>query len=294
VISAVVPTFRGQARLARNLGSVVAALEATGSAWEVVIVDDGGGGIRWDERGVRVLALPDNRGYGPAVNEGVAEAQGEYLLVLNDDVRLERDCVARLLRFFPDPTLFAVVPAVRSPLSRCGDEGGKAGEWKAGLIEIHEAVSVTAHPTLYAVGCCFVCPRTAWDHLGGYDPVFAPFLWEDVDLSFRAWRHGLQVLHAPEAVCHHEGSATLREHRTLPERDRIHFRNRVLFHLRNLRDSGKRAEAFGALAAFALFDDHPPRLDGLREALATPGPAVPASAAGRGDEDAILERSRAR
>jgi GT2 family glycosyltransferase len=294
VISAIVPTFRGQERLLRNLGSVVAALEATGRPWEVVIVDDGGGGIGWDERGVRVCVLPDNRGYGPAVNEGVVQAQGEYLLVLNDDVRLERDCVARLLRFFPDPELFAVVPAIRSPLSRCGDEGGKAGEWTAGLVEIQETPSSTVQPTLFAVGCCFLCPRTAWSDLGGYDPVYAPFLWEDVDLSFRAWRRGRRVLHAPEAICHHEGSATLREQRTLPERDRIHFRNRVLFHLRNLRDPGKRAEAFGALAAFALFDAHPPRLDGLREALATARPAADASTAGGLDEDAILERSRAR
>jgi GT2 family glycosyltransferase len=291
VISAVVPTFRGQARLLRNLGSVVAALQATGRPWEVVIVDDGGGGIRWDEPGVRVCTLPANQGYGPAVNHGVREAQGEHLLVLNDDVRLERDCAARLLRFFPDPDLFAVVPAIRSPLARCGDEGGKAGLWTAGLVEIQETTAATVQPTLFAVGCCFLCPRTAWSALGGYDAVYAPFLWEDVDLSFRAWRRGLRVLHAPEAVCHHEGSATLREQRTLPDRDRIHFRNRVLFHLRNLRDPGKRAETFGALAAFALFDAHPPRLDGLREALARPRSAP---IAGTPDEDAILQRSRAR
>ena len=290
MISAIVPTFRGQARLDRNLGSVVAALQATGRPWEVVIVDDGGGGIRWDEPGVRLCTLPANQGYGPAVNQGVREARGEHLLVLNDDVRLEPDCVVRLLRFFPDPDLFAVVPAILSPLSRCGDEGGKAGVCTAGLVEIQETESTTVQPTLFAVGCCFLCPRTAWDELGGYDAVYAPFLWEDVDLSFRAWRRGLRVLHAPEAVCRHEGSATLREQRTLPERDRIHFRNRVLFHLRNLRDPGKRAEAFGALAAFALFDAHLPRLDGLREALAVPRATV----AGPSDEDAILARSRAR
>jgi GT2 family glycosyltransferase len=294
VISAIVPTFRGQARLERNLGSVVAALAATGRRWEIVIVDDGGGGIRWDAPGVRLCTLPANRGYGPAVNEGVREAQGEYLLVLNDDVRLEPECVVRLLGCFPDPSLFAAVPAIRSPLSRCGDEGGKAGEWTAGLIEIQETVSVAAHPTLFAVGCCFVCPRPAWRDLGGYDPVYAPFLWEDVDLSFRAWRSGLRVLHVPQAVCHHEGSATLREQRTLPERDRIHFRNRVLFHLRNLRDPGKRAEVFGALAAFALFDAYAPRLDGLQEALAVPDSGAAAPAAGSLDEDEVLERSRAR
>ena len=293
MISAIVPTLKGQTRLERNLGSVAKALEAAGEPWEILIIDDGGFGITWSGRGVRVLAQLENRGYGPAVNAGVAAAAGDYLLVLNDDVRLEPETVSRLRRLFPDPGLFAAVPAIRSPLAACGDEGGKAALWEAGLIEIREVASERSHPTFFAVGCCFLCPRSLWDELGGYDPVFAPFFWEDVDLSYRAWRRGLKVLHAPEAVCHHEGSATLREQSTLAERERIGFRNRVLFHLRNLRDPALRAEAFGALAAYALFEPRPERLLGLRDALA------PERLAGRSldrglDDRAILEKVHAR
>lgn len=267
MISAIVPTLMGQARLLRNLGSVVAALEAAAEAWEIVIVDDGGGGITWSGPGTRVLALPENRGYGPAVNAGVAAARGDLLLILNDDVRLEPDTVSRLRRFFPDPNLFAVVPKIVSPLAACGDEGGKAGVWHAGLIELREAPSARTQPTFYAVGCCFLCPRKPFQALHGFDDAYAPFLWEDVDLSYRARRRGLQILHVPEALCHHEGSATLAEQRTLAERERIGFRNRALFHLRNLRDPALRAEAMGALCAYALFEPHPERLRGLREAL---------------------------
>jgi GT2 family glycosyltransferase len=293
VISAIVPTLKGQARLERNLGSVVTALEAAGQLWEVLIVDDGGGGISWPDPGVRVLAMPENRGYGPAVNAGAAVAAGEYLLVLNDDVRLEAPSIERLLRPFPDPALFAVVPAIRSPLAACGDEGGKAAVWEAGLVEIREVASERTHPTFYAVGCCFLCPRVVWERLGGFDPVFAPFLWEDVDLSYRARRRGLEILHVPEAVCHHEGSATLREQRTLAERERIGFRNRVLFHLRNLRDPALRAEAFGALCAYALFEPRPERLQGLRDALAPERLAEPSLDLGL-DDRAILAKGRGR
>jgi GT2 family glycosyltransferase len=293
VISAIVPTLGGQARLERNLGSVAAALEAAGEPWEIVIVDDGAGGVTWPGRGVRIVALPENRGYGPAVNAGVEAAAGEYLLVLNDDVRLETDTVSRLRRFFPEPDLFAVVPAIRSPLAACGDEGGKAAVRHAGLVEIREVAAERTHPTFYAVGCCFLCPRSGWDALGGYDPVYAPFLWEDVDLSYRAWRRGLRVLHAPEAVCYHEGSATLSERRTLEDRERIGFRNRALFHLRNLRDPALRAEAFGALAAYALFEPRPERLLGLREALAPERLAGRAASGGLEDRE-ILEKVSAR
>ena len=41
MISAVIPTFRGRARLERNLPSVMGALAASGESWEVVVVDDG-------------------------------------------------------------------------------------------------------------------------------------------------------------------------------------------------------------------------------------------------------------
>jgi GT2 family glycosyltransferase len=268
VISAVIPTYRGRARLERNLPSVVASLERTGEPWEIVVVDDGGGGLGPLPTGARLVALPENVGYGPAVNAGARAATGEYLLILNDDLRLEAATVSRLRACFPAEELFAVVPAIRSGLARCGDEGGKAAAWEAGMIEVREAPAAATHPTLYPVGCCFLCPREAYLALGGYDDVYAPFLWEDVDLGYRAWRRGLATLHVPEAVCHHEGSATLSTERTLEERERMSFRNRALFHLRNLSDPDRRAENLGAWAAHALFDGREQRVRGLAEALA--------------------------
>jgi len=268
VISAVVPTFRGRARLERNLGSVAASLEAAGEAWEIVVVDDGGGSLGELPAPARMVVLPENRGYGPAVNAGAASARGDYLLVLNDDVRLEPGTVAALRGRFPDPTLFAAVPRIRSPLAACGDEGGKAGRFEAGLLEIHEVSAGRSHPTLYPVGCCFLCRRGTFLDLGGYDDVFAPFFWEDVDLGYRAWARGLRTLHVPGAACDHEGSATLSERRTLEERERIGFRNRVLFHLRNVRDPALRAASLGAWVAYALFETRAERLEGLAQAFA--------------------------
>lgn len=289
MISAVVPTCRGRARLERNLGSVAASLQAAGEAWEIVVVDDGGGGLGDLPRAARSVVLAENRGYGPAVNAGAASARGDYLLVLNDDVRLEPGTVAALRARFPDPTLFAAVPEVRSPLAACGDEGGKAGRIEAGLLEIREVAADRPHPTLYPVGCCFLCRRGTFLDLGGYDDVFAPFFWEDVDLGYRAWSRGLRTLHVPEAGCDHEGSATLRERRTLEERERIGFRNRVLFHLRNLRDPQLRAASFGAWAAYALFETSAERLEGLSQAFALDAAAP--HRRGRGLSDAaILER----
>lgn len=293
MISAIVPTCRGRARLERNLASVAASLQAAGEPWEIVVVDDGGGGLDGLGGPARIVPLPENRGYGPAVNAGAAAVRGDYLLVLNDDLRLEPPTVATLRARFPDPTLFAAVPSIRSPLAACGDEGGKAGRFEGGLLEITEVEARDPHPTLYPVGCCFLCPRATFLDLGGYDDAFAPFFWEDVDLGYRAWARGLRTLHVPEAACDHEGSATLSERRTLDERERISFRNRVLFHLRNLRDPGRRAASLGAWAAFALFETRPERLEGLAQAFARDAAAP--HRRGRGPSDAaILDRVASR
>lgn len=266
MISAVVPTCGGASRLARYLPSVLASLAAAGEPWELIVVDDGGGGAGELPPGVRLLTLAENRGYGPAVNAGAASSAGERLLILNDDVELASDAVSVLSRHLVPP-VFAVVPAIASPLAACGDEGGKGACINAGLLEILETKAAAVHPTLYAVGCCVLCDRSAFLELGGYDEAFAPFFWEDVDLGYRAWRRGLAILHVPEASCRHEGSATLRERHSAQEREEVFFRNRVLFHLRNVQDAPLRAASLGAWAAFALFDDRVARRRGLAGAL---------------------------
>ncbi|MBX7184219.1 MAG: glycosyltransferase family 2 protein [Vicinamibacteria bacterium] len=285
MISAVVPTRGGDSRLARHLPSVVAALVSSGDTWEIIVVDDGDT-LKATPVNARVLPLSVSRGYGPAVNAGVAAARGDLLLVLNDDVSLEETAVRRLLEALPSDGVFAVAPRIVSPLARCGDEGGKAGAFRAGLLEIEEAPASETHPTLYSVGCCYLCRKTTFLALGGYDDVYAPFYWEDVDLGYRAWQRGLASLHVPSAVCHHEGSATIGE-RSMDERLRVWHRNWALFHLRNVRDRRERAACLGAWVAYALFEDRPAVLGGLVQAIEGFVPLAGTPAAARSDGEIL-------
>ena len=60
---------------------------------ETMVVDNGSADdscamVRDQHPGVRLLALPANRGFGGAVNAGVAATDGEWVLVLNNDLTL--------------------------------------------------------------------------------------------------------------------------------------------------------------------------------------------------------------
>ena len=287
MISAIVPTRGAADRLERYLPSVRTSLDACAATSEILVVDDGGG-LRVVPERARLVSCPQSRGYGPAVNAGVAAARGDRLLILNDDVRLETSTVRLLREALPEEGTFSVVPRVLSPLARNGDEAGKIGVWRAGLLEIEEVASAPSRAALYAVGCCYLCHRQTFLALGGYDEAFAPFLWEDVDLGYRAWRRGLATVTVPEAVCHHEGSATISE-RPMSERQGAWFRNWALFHLRNVQDPARRAAALGALAAYALFDDRVPVRTGLSAALACFADVGRRPSEGLSD-DAILAR----
>jgi GT2 family glycosyltransferase len=292
LISAIVPTVAARARLERHLPSVCTSLAASGEPWEVIVVDDGAG-LETAPGPARLVSPPGPRGYGPAVNAGAAAAAGDLLLVLNDDVELEPSTV-RLLReaLLPEEGVFAVAPRIVSPLARCGDEGGKSGTLRAGLLEVDEVPAEAPHPTLYPVGCCFLCRRETFLGLGGFDDVYAPFFWEDVDLGYRAWRRGLASRHVPGARCEHEGSATIGA-RPMPERQRAFQRSAVLFHLRNLQRPVLRAGALGAWAAQALFDGRPAIQDGLTDALARFAKAGRRRPEGLSDEEILARVSRA-
>lgn len=96
--SFVVPTFRRPDMLEGCLESLV-ALDYPSDRIEVIVVDNGGAsehsgdvGRRFRARlALRYFVNRVNQGYGYSVNRGLAEAQGDLLVILNDDARPAAD-----------------------------------------------------------------------------------------------------------------------------------------------------------------------------------------------------------
>jgi GT2 family glycosyltransferase len=90
---------------------------------------------------------------------------------------------------------------------------------------------------MFATGGSAMFRRALFLELGGFDPIFAPFYMEDVELSYRAWKRGYSVQYEPRSIVRHQFSSTIGP---IAGRrvERISQRNRLVFHWIHLHDAG--------------------------------------------------------
>jgi N-acetylglucosaminyl-diphospho-decaprenol L-rhamnosyltransferase len=164
--------------------------------------------------GVNVI-VTENRGLGHLYNRGVAETDADFVLVANPDTAFAPDCVELLVaalavspsRFAADPTQLdwsgREVLHARTLLSRGTLHDPIPGLHLDGAVPATDVV-----PTLAANAGGMLVRRTQLLELGGFDEGF--FLeYEDLDLCWRAWRHGWESVYVPRAVMRHRvGAAT--------------------------------------------------------------------------------------
>jgi GT2 family glycosyltransferase len=174
-------------------------------------------------------------GFSKNVNRGVRLATGDILILLNSDVAPHKDFLEPLLAHFEEAIVFAV---------GCMDEsieegktvlrGRGVGRWQRGFL-IHQKGDNDKTNTLWVSGGSGAFRKSVWDKLGGLDPLYNPFYWEDIDLSYRALKAGYKLVFEPKSkVIHeHEQGAIKTKFKSGHVR-RIAFRNQFTFVWKNI------------------------------------------------------------
>ncbi len=264
-LSIVIPTWNGRDLLERYLPSVTGELErweaAGGGRGELVVSDDGStdGTAGWLAAQwplARVTRSARNRGFAPAVNAGVAAAGGALVLLLNNDLELLPGALAPLPeRFAAEADLFGLTLRAQHPASGNFETGGKCGRFRRGFWQCWRNFDCppgqACGESFTLVGGFCVFRRDLFLALGGFDETFAPYYWEDLDLSYRARKRGWRVGYEPRAQVRHEISATTRRHAGAFRRAAIIERNRLWFHWKNL-DRETLGEHLGWAAALLV------------------------------------------
>jgi GT2 family glycosyltransferase len=199
---------------------------------------------------LRLIKNETNRGFGPACNRGFESASHPLVFLLNNDVDVDVDSIAPLVENFADASVFAAHCRVFDLESgrECGS--GKVGSFSNGFIRVHRSYVIvpeiaggagmesgeqTLRYSMFASGGSAMFDRRGFLEIGGFDTLFAPIYWEDVDISYRAWKRGLSVLYEPRSVVHHRVSSTMRNVNQRSIR-RMQQRNRLIYHWINLHD----------------------------------------------------------
>ena len=213
LLSVVVLSYDRPAYLERSLASLVAQSFADR---EVVVVDNRSAsseavaGIVARSAGVRLLALPTNRGFTGGMNVGIAAATGRYVLLTEDDIVLEPGCLEALLAHSRSTGDRAVLTGVMlddgTRRIRCA--GGEialgppfgmrvigAGEDLATVPDVPYAVS-------YAPGAFLFFPSEVLRSLGSFRSEYFMYF-EDVELCLRARRLGIPIQVVPRARALH-------------------------------------------------------------------------------------------
>jgi GT2 family glycosyltransferase len=102
-------------------------------------------------------------------------------------------------------------------------------------VEKLQEVVAEPLPTFFASGGFMALKAGLFRRLGGFDPLFEPFYYEDVDLSYRAWKRGWRVLFHPRSVVvHHHRKGSILAHYDDGRVQTVMQRNRFLFTWKNV------------------------------------------------------------
>lgn len=236
-ISIVIPNYNGEELLRKNLPRV---LKAVDSNVEIVVVDDGSkdSSVNYlKTQPVKILKNIKNMGFSSTVNKGVANAKGDIVFLLNSDSYPEKDFLKPIGEDFKDPLVFAV-----GCLDRSLEEGkivlrGRGiGRWRRGLL-VHSRGEIDKKDTLWASGGSSAFRKSIWQKLGGLNPIYNPFYWEDIDLSYRALKSGYKVLFEERSVINHNHSqGAVKKNYSRHQIRRIAYRNQFIFIWENATD----------------------------------------------------------
>jgi GT2 family glycosyltransferase len=165
------------------------AADYEASRLEVIVVDnassDGVGDVVRDEfPQVRLITLPENVGVS-GWNSGLDIAEGEYILMLDDDCYLPRD-------------------GLRLAVEAAEQSGADMVSFKVVATHDPEVVFTERHRMgLFMFwGCAVLVRRRVVEAIGGYDPEIF-FLANELDYALRFFDRGFRHLHLPEVVAQH-------------------------------------------------------------------------------------------
>ena len=171
----------------------------------------------------RVIPFREEFNYSRINNFGVSQAEGEYVLLLNDDIEvISGGWMEAMLEHAQRPEVGAVGARLLYPDGRIQHAGvivGVGNPWGPGLAmhshQLYSSDSPGHAGTLWATAnysavtaACMMFRKSLFEELGGLDEENLPIQFNDVDLCLRMRERGYLIVYTPYAELYHHESVS--------------------------------------------------------------------------------------
>lgn len=238
-IDILVLNYNGKELMEKFMPSVCAAAASSSHNCRVYIIDnlsrdDSLSFIESNYPGVHLIKAKENRVLF-SYNDIISRLDSEIVILLNNDIKVEKDFVDYLAGHFADEKVFFVAPRI---LNFDGTyNGGRSHfEFRFGIIKsVVERVSdkTAGHTQLIS---CGAFRRRLFVELGGFDDLYWPGIWEDADICYSGLQKGYKGIYEPRSVIWHDESTTFNQVYGSRKKMILAHRNMFLFFWKNITD----------------------------------------------------------
>lgn len=194
---------------------------------------------------VRVLLIPDNKGYAGGYNYALAHIQADYFVLLNSDVEVTPGWIKPVVAYMDlHPEVAACQPKIKdfhnpTRFEYAGAAGGymdflgypySRGRMFDTCEEDHGQYDATVD-VFWATGACLFIRADAFRESGGFDERFFAHM-EEIDLCWRLLNRGWRVVCCGGSEVFHVGGGTL--HKSNPRKTFLNYRNNLVMIYKNM------------------------------------------------------------
>ncbi|HZS59615.1 MAG TPA: glycosyltransferase [Gemmatimonadaceae bacterium] len=242
-VAIVVLNWNGIPHLELLMPSLAVAVARYGEPVPIVVVDNRStkGDVAWlrEHHPEAEVVVAERNDYLFSLNPIVAARREDVVVILNNDMRVDPDFLAPLVVRFADPTVFGATARV---LDWEGTQQ-TTGQRRIAIRNCwyYQWWDLTVDRPVYTLdagGGCAAFRREFFVELGGFDPLYRPAYFEDVDLSYRAWMRGWRIVFEPKSIIYHREGATLRDPAREARFRTSLARNQALFTMKNVGEWG--------------------------------------------------------
>ena len=239
-VSIVLVTYNNLSLTIQCINSILR--NTTWPNYQLIVIDNGSqdGTADYLERlrnevpTAKIILNPDNRGFAAANNQGLREADGDILLLLNNDTIVPGGWLDPLVMHLREPSIGMVGPVTNAV--------GNEAKIEVSYTDIQQMQAFADRYTESRKGRSFDIPMLAMfcvafrrgilEEVGYLDEAFGIGLFEDDDYSRRVQAAGYRTVCAEDSFIHHYGQASFRtliasgEYQALWDKNQAYFESK--------------------------------------------------------------------